>query len=668
MARIALIDPSGRAATTVRAVLGRTHEIVVRSRVHAPGDVDLVIADLRYADLVEQGTLRGLVSFAPVLVLIDRREPVPPSFEDGSNVSVLKKPFEAFELRLKVEHLMRAAAPGTAAPKPRAEDEEAVWLEFPYVPAPAGAVLRRAAKLAAPLWIMGEPGSGRRHVALAVCRIAQPALRAVTLFADERLEAVLAREKEGGPFALFVPEIEERPLLEQERLATLLAGPRAFRLIATSIDDPAPAIIAGRFSRNLYRHLIGLAVQLSPLRERPIAIPPLAQAMARRIARGLGSDGELSFSPDAMARLQTYMWPGNLVELEAVLTRTLTSLAESELDGRTIEEHELLFTPEDAVRPRAQPRPAPARPERGADKPSEAALPMARLERALSQTAPRAGVEALRRMEAELATRSEPARRAEAEPTPRAEWRALEAEQAAQAVRRPLARVRDTAADAAATFETLIASLAHDLRNPMTAIKTFAGVIAGGRGAESAGELGGLASEACDRLEGYLQALQQYGSFGDPSVESVDVADMVRRLADEREAGERIKLDLGAGLQGRADPFQLRFVLDNLLAAVLAEAGERGAVTVGIDAGGSLSLRVQSARGAVAKLHRLSPVERQPVSWRVVLARAVAARNGWELDVDATADGMTIRCRPPRGEVETRGSTQQQQQTDRPDR
>ena len=56
MARIALIDPSGRAATTVEAVLGASHEIVVRPRIHAPGDVELVIADLRHADLVDPST------------------------------------------------------------------------------------------------------------------------------------------------------------------------------------------------------------------------------------------------------------------------------------------------------------------------------------------------------------------------------------------------------------------------------------------------------------------------------------------------------------------------------------------------------------------------------------------------------------------------------------
>ena len=179
MARIALIDPSGRAATTVRAVLGRAHEVAVRSRVHAPGDADMVIADLRYADLVDQSTLRGLISFAPVLVLIDRREPVPPALGESHNLSILKKPFEAFELRLKVEHLLRSAVSPVASPAaPVREEEETTWLEFPYVPAPAGAVLRRAAKLPAPLWILGEPGSGRRRIALAVCRMARPPLRA----------------------------------------------------------------------------------------------------------------------------------------------------------------------------------------------------------------------------------------------------------------------------------------------------------------------------------------------------------------------------------------------------------------------------------------------------------------------------------------------------------
>jgi DNA-binding NtrC family response regulator len=649
MARIALIDPSGRAATTVRAVLGRTHDVAVRSRVHAPGDVDLVIADLRYADLVDQSTLRGLTSFAPVLVLIDRREPVPPALEESGNLSILKKPFDAFELRLKVEHLLRGAiAPAGPITAPRREDEEASWLEFPYVPAPAGAVLRRAGKLSAPLWILGEPGCGRRRIALAVCRTASQPLRAVTLFPDERLEAVLAREKNSEPFALIVPDVEELPLLEQERLAAILAGQRGFRLIATSVDDPADRVVAGEFSRNLYRHLVGLAVQISPLRERPIAIPPLAQTLARRIARSLGSQGELSFSPDAMAKLQTYMWPGNLVELESVLTRTLTSISESELDGRTIEEHELLFTPEDAVRPRTNARVAGRASERPAEKSPEPARPVGRMERTGSSLVFR-GPEPARRNEPEAAARQpESARAPEGDPQrPRPIVRAVESAPRSE--------------DAGDTFERVIASLAHDLRNPMTAIQTFAQVIAAGReSTDSAKELGALATDACSRLEGALEALQEYGSFGAPVPQALDVAEIARAVvADDAEHAPQTSLGATEAFSARADEAQLRFVVENLLAAALAEAGESGRVVVRTERD-ALVFSVPAARGAVAKLHRLNAVERQPVSWRIVLSRAIAARNGFDVDVEGSTDGMTIRCRSFGGEGGSRDQQQQQ--------
>lgn len=655
MARIALIDPTGRAATTVRAVLGRTHDVAVRSRVHAPGDVDLVIADLRYADLVDQSTLRGLTSFAPVLVLIDRREPVPLALEESGNLSILKKPFDAFELRLKVEHLLRdAVSPAGPAATPRRDDEEASWLEFPYVPAPAGAVLRRAAKLAAPLWILGEPGCGRRRVALAVCRTAAPPLRAVTLFPDERLDAVLTREKDSGPFALIVADVEERPILEQERLASILAGQRGFRLIATSVDDPAERIVAGTFSRNLYRHLVGLAVQISPLRERPIAIPPLAQTLARRIARNLGSQGELSFSAEAMAKLQTYMWPGNLVELESVLTRTLTSLADSDLDGRTIEEHELLFTPEDAVRPRGAARAANGRSsERGPEKTTEAPRQPGRPDR--SGSTPTFGLRG-----------HDPARRAEAEPLRRPELvRSAENEPA-----RPLTLVRavePARGEDAAAFETVVASLAHDMRNPMTAIHTFAHMIAEGReSSDTTAELGALARQACSRLEGALEALQRYGAFGVPRPEPLDLSEIARSVvAEDGAPASQIKFADTEALAAQGDPAQLRFVVENLLAVASAEAGDGGNVIIGTERG-ALLFDVPAARGAVAKLHQLSALERPPVSWRIVLARAIAGRNGFDVNVEGSADGMLIRCRPAGGEGEPRG--QQQQQTDRTDR
>src|SRR5512139_1533969 len=123
MARIALIDPSGRSTTTVQAVLGRVHEIIVRARIHAPGDCDLVIADLRYDDLADTAILRSLASFGPVLLLIDRLEPIPVAVEESAALSVLRKPFDAFELRLCVERSLRAVSRRTVGAQPTSVED-----------------------------------------------------------------------------------------------------------------------------------------------------------------------------------------------------------------------------------------------------------------------------------------------------------------------------------------------------------------------------------------------------------------------------------------------------------------------------------------------------------------------------------------------------------------
>ena len=116
-------------------MLGHAHEIVVRPRIHAPGDVELVIADLRHSDLADPATLRSLCSFGPVLVLVDRRDPVPPAVEENRNLHVLRKPFDGFELRLIVDRML-GTRPGIPAVSrgELAEDDDAHWLEFPYVP------------------------------------------------------------------------------------------------------------------------------------------------------------------------------------------------------------------------------------------------------------------------------------------------------------------------------------------------------------------------------------------------------------------------------------------------------------------------------------------------------------------------------------------------------
>jgi DNA-binding NtrC family response regulator len=608
MARIALIDASGRAATTVEAVLGRTHELVVRKRIHAPGDVDLVIADLGADELMDPSTLRSLTSFGPVLLLVDKTQPVPVGIDESSDLSVLRKPFDAFELRILVDRLLLAVRrPAAASPSVAAnrEEEDAAWLEFPYVPAPAGAVLRRAARMSAALWIFGEPGCGRRRIATAVCRASLPPLRIVTLYPDEQLTTVLERESDGGRFALLVPEIEQRPLLEQERLAAVLSAPRAFRLIATSIDDPADCVIDGTFSRTLYQHLIGLAVQVSPLRERPLQIPPLVQALTRKVSRSLGIGDEISFSPDAMAKLQTYMWPGNLVELESVLNRTLAFLPGADADGRTIEADDLLFTPQDAFGA----KPVDARTASVSSFPD----PTSALKPEAESDTPQTGESG-----AGSASDEEPV-----------------------------------------DFAQIVAGLAHDLRNPMVAIKTFAGTISED---EAGGGLGALAGDACERIDGYLEALREFAEFEEPAKEKVQLASLLGEAVAELSADEpmRAVMDGGIDLEAACDPRQMRFVFENLLAAAVEEAAAGEAVRIRSGADRRIEFEARIGDGPSATLRKVLEAGARPVSWRILLARAIARRNGFSVDVDLTDAAMSIRCRLSGGEEQTRG-----QQTNR---
>jgi len=363
-------------------------------------------------------------------------------------------------------------------------------------------------------------------------------------------------------------------------------------------------VVRGEFSRGLYRHLEALAVQVSPLRERPIAIPPLVQALARRIARHLGSDGELSFSPAAMGRLQTYMWPGNLVELEAVLLRTLTFLADSALDGRVIEDHEILFTAEDALRPRTQVRQPAVRGEIGRF----------------------------------------PDLTGEGRPSP--------SEASVDVLAGALAPSTEDEHTGDPVFESIVAGLAHDLRNPMTTIKTFASAIsAGNMAADTARELGERVSQECDRLNACLEDLERYGGFGEPARERVDFAALVRQSVTDREDESEPRVVVsGAGpVDMTGDPFQLRFVADNVVEAAREELGPGAKVEIEVQSPDEVTIEVASGQGPVTKLRRLIEAGDDALSWRIQLARAVAVRNGCVVEVNAAGDGLKTVCRPQGG-------------------
>ncbi len=211
--------------------------------------------------------------------------------------------------------------------------------------------VRRLAKLAAPVLIVGETGVGKELIARALHDEGQRtdgpfiALNVAALprdlveselFGHERgafTGAVTRRpgaftEAEGG--TLFLDEIGELPLEAQPKLLRALdgyevrrigssAGVRATaRVVAATHVPLIERVKLGEFRRDLYHRLEVFVIEVPPLRDRPGDILPIARVLLSRLERELGAR---ELTPAAIALLAAHDWPGNVRELRNVLYR-----------------------------------------------------------------------------------------------------------------------------------------------------------------------------------------------------------------------------------------------------------------------------------------------------------------------------------------------------------
>ncbi|KRA82854.1 Fis family transcriptional regulator [Altererythrobacter sp. Root672] len=137
------------------------------------------------------------------------------------------------------------------------------------------------------------------------------------------------RAADGG--TLFLDEIAEMPLQLQAKLLRALQESEVIpvgatrpvkvdvRIVAAANRDLPLEVEEGRFRADLYYRLNVFPMSLSPLRERPADIAPLAFALLLRHS----PDGAPApwISDAALAALRGHGWPGNVRELENVMRR-----------------------------------------------------------------------------------------------------------------------------------------------------------------------------------------------------------------------------------------------------------------------------------------------------------------------------------------------------------
>lgn len=208
----------------------------------------------------------------------------------------------------------------------------------------------RVANSEATVLITGESGTGKEVLARLIhqnsprrkkpfvavnCAAIPPTLIESELFGHVRgafTGAVKARQgrfQTAGDGSIFLDEIGELQIEMQAKLLRViqekelepvgadLCEPVAARVIAATNVNLQEAIVLGRFREDLFYRLSVIPLHIPPLRERKEDIPALVSHFLKK----LGAPSTVQFSPNAMAELQDYDWPGNIRELQNTVER-----------------------------------------------------------------------------------------------------------------------------------------------------------------------------------------------------------------------------------------------------------------------------------------------------------------------------------------------------------
>ena len=137
---------------------------------------------------------------------------------------------------------------------------------------------------------------------------------------------------DGG--TLFLDEIGELPLEIQAKLLRLLqereyervgeTKPRRanVRVISATNRDLSQAVTEGKFREDLFYRLNVISLRVPPLRDRIDDLEAIALSHLTFLASHAGKTVH-GFSPNALAALLQYGWPGNLRELRNVIERAV---------------------------------------------------------------------------------------------------------------------------------------------------------------------------------------------------------------------------------------------------------------------------------------------------------------------------------------------------------
>jgi len=606
MKRILVLDNSEATRETIEFLL--ESEFIVEKRAVDGENLTLPALDTPI-DVIILGVPRELQSGQPQLAAWARSAPCPvlflvnsPSstqaFANSARTGCLSMPFDPYRLRAEVERLAAAKQPeSTASPGNIAALSIRAnrYAEYPFISRANAMLVHRFVAAGLPVLVFGELGCGQENVVQTMASLAGPS--PLCLSAAEINESYLREQDDkltasvlGAEAAITITihGIEQLTMQGQHLLLNFLTAqeekvPRR-RFLATANGDLLQRVYSGQFLVPLYYRLATLTLRLAPLRERCEDIPALAQTIADSYAPDLNL-GVVSFSTGARQRLGKYLWFGNANELEMVITRTLAIQRKS-----LIEETDLIFD-----------------------------------------------------VERELAAGSGMRGLANPAIEPEAVSKTHTQNGAASHSIGAIPHAHDGSLKALPDLRVFIHELAHEIKNPMVTIKTFAQLLADRYEDEAfRARYKEVVDDDIGRIDQLLQVMIEFADFGAPRLTTTMLDEQIRPLLIEMSqefAARQVPIDYKNGAQKaavHADESHVRYIFKNVLLAALnqAKAGTQMSVEIVKPGQAVIAYTGEENRVAAVPGHLAAPtLERDEggLPLRMLLAKQLVERNDGRL-------------------------------------
>ncbi|WP_374575399.1 sigma-54-dependent transcriptional regulator [Phenylobacterium sp.] len=367
-------DPTQR--RLIQAVLEREGFAVAQaetgdaalSRLTAGGSADVVILDLvmpgtNGIDTLREMRARGFSQ--PVIVLTAQGgiETVVQAMQAGAS-DFFVKPASPERIIVSIRNVLSMGALKGEVDRLKKKTSGRTTFDDLIGETPAMIMVKRlgerAAKSSIPILITGESGVGKEVIARAVhgssdragkpfvavnCGALPENLVESILFGHEKGSFTGATDKHLGKFqeanggTLFLDEVGELPLDMQVKLLRALqeseidpiGSKRSIkvdvRIVSATNRDLSQSVAEGRFREDLFYRLNVFPIEAPSLRERKGDIPALVETFIRRFNVEEGKQ-VMGASPETLACLTEFDWPGNVRQLENAVYRAIV-LADS---------------------------------------------------------------------------------------------------------------------------------------------------------------------------------------------------------------------------------------------------------------------------------------------------------------------------------------------------